>query len=65
MLLDHTDAPVTGEYATIYVAFELSKATWKLGIVLPGSKKMSEYSIAGGDLAALSARLSPVTGASV
>jgi transposase len=58
MLLDHTDAPVTGEYATIYVAFELSKAKWKLGIMLPGSKKMSEYTIAGGDLAALTDRLS-------
>jgi transposase len=62
MLLDHTDAPVTEEYATIYVAFELSKAKWQLGIVLPGSRKMSQDTIAGGDLAALSARLSKARG---
>jgi len=57
MLLDHTDAPVTEEYATIYVAFELSKAKWKLGIVLPGSGKMSQYTIAGGDVAELQSLL--------
>jgi len=54
---DHTDAPATAEYATIHVAFELSKAKWKLGVILPGSQKMSRYTIAGGDLAALTGRL--------
>ena len=54
--LDHTDAPTTDEYATVYVAFELSKAKWKLGVMLPGSAKMSRYTIAGGDLTALAAR---------
>jgi transposase len=54
--LDHTDAPTTDEYATVYVAFELSKAKWKLGVMVPGSAKMSRYTIAGGDLAALAAR---------
>jgi transposase len=54
--LDHTDAPTTDEYATVYVAFELSKAKWKLGVMLPGSAKMSRYTIAGGDLAALAER---------
>jgi transposase len=39
------------------VAFELSKAKWLLGVILPGSDKMSRYTIAGGDLAALTARL--------
>src|SRR6266852_4644186 len=58
MKLDRTDAPATMEYATVYVAFELSKAKWKLGIIVPGSEKMSHYTIAGGDLAALTARLS-------
>lgn len=43
--------------ATVFVAFELSKAKWKLGIVLPGSGKMSRYTVAGGDTAALAARL--------
>jgi transposase len=58
--LDHTDAPAATEYATVHMAFELSKAKWKLGVVLPGSAKMSRYTIDGGDLAALSARLSAV-----
>ncbi len=57
MKSDHTDAPATAEYATVYVAFELSKTKWKLGVMLPGSEKMSRYTIAGGDLAALTARL--------
>lgn len=51
--LDHTDAPVAVEYATVHIAFELSKKTWKLGFMLPGSQKMSRYSIGGGDLAEL------------
>lgn len=55
--LDRTDTPAASEYATVYVAFELSKAKWKLGVMLPGSEKMSRYTIAGGDLAALTARL--------
>ena len=55
--LDHTDTPATSEYATVHLVFELSKAKWKLGVMLPGSEKMSCYTIAGGDLAALTARL--------
>jgi transposase len=55
--LDHTDTPTTDDYATVYVAFELSKAKWKLGVMLPGSGKMSRYTIAGGELTALAARL--------
>ena len=55
--LDRTDAPATTEYATVHLVFELSKAKWKLGLMLPGSEKMSCYTIAGGDLAALTARL--------
>lgn len=51
--LDHTDAPVAVEYATVHIAFELSKKTWKLGMMLPGTQKMSRYSIGGGDLAEL------------
>jgi transposase len=50
--LDHADTPTVNEYATVYVAFERSKAKWKLGVMLPGSAKMSRYTIAGGDLAA-------------
>ncbi|MGY4291707.1 hypothetical protein ACVWXO_010973 [Bradyrhizobium sp. LM2.7] len=54
MRTDHTDAPAGSEYATIYLAFELSKAKWQLGIMMPGAEKMSRYRIDGGDLAALS-----------
>src|SRR6266850_1992008 len=56
--LDHTDTPATEDYATVYVAFELSKAKWMLGVILPGAKKkLSRYTIPGGDVAALAARL--------
>jgi transposase len=55
--LNPTDAPASSEYATVHLVFELSKAKWKLGVMLPGSEKMSCYTIAGGDLAALTARL--------
>jgi len=57
MNLDRTDTPAGTQYATVYVAFELSKAKWKLGLIVPGSAKMSRYTIAGGDLVALTARL--------
>lgn len=55
--LDHIGTPAAAEYATVHLVFELSKAKWKLGVMLPGSKKLSRYMIAGGDLAALSSRL--------
>ena len=58
--LDRADAPVVSEYATVHVAFELSKAKWKLGVILPGTPKMSRYAIDGGDLASLSKRLAAV-----
>ena len=59
--LDRTDAPATvEEYATVHLIFELSKAKWKLGVLLPGSTKLSRYTIDGGDLAALTKRLSEV-----
>ena len=56
--LDRTDAPATTEYATVCLAFELSKAKWKLGVTLPTSEKLSRFTIAGGDLVALTKRLS-------
>jgi transposase len=55
--LDHTDTPASVDYATVYVAFELSKTKWMLGVVLPGAKKLSRYTITGGDIAALALRL--------
>jgi transposase len=57
MRADHPDAPAGCEYATVYVAFELSKSKWQLGVLTPGSEKMSRYRIDGGDLAAVSSVL--------
>jgi transposase len=51
------DAPATTDYATVYIAWELSKADWKLGVLLPGARQMSRFTVKGGDLAAVSARL--------
>jgi transposase len=55
--LDRTDAPANGEYATVHVVFELSKAKWHLSVLLPGSEKPSRYTIAGGDVTALASLL--------
>jgi transposase len=55
--LDHTGTPASTEYATVHLVFELSKAKWKLGVMLPGSGKLSRYTITGGDLTALAERL--------
>lgn len=55
--LDRIDAPAMEEHATVYLAFELSKGKWKLGVLLPGSQKLSRYTISGGDVVALTARL--------
>ena len=55
--LDHAGTPASAEYATVHLVFELSKAKWKLGVMLPGATKLSRYTIAGGDLTALTGRL--------
>src|SRR5689334_5698321 len=57
LTLDLTDAPAEAEYATIYLVFELSQAKWKIGALLPGSRQASRYTIGGGDVMALAARL--------
>jgi transposase len=54
------DTPAVSEYATVHIAWELSKADWKLGVILPGAKTMSRYAIKGGDLAAAAARLAAI-----
>lgn len=54
---DRTGTPASAEYATVYLVFELSKAKWKLGVMLPNSEKLSRYTIDGGDLTKLAARL--------
>ena len=35
--------------ATLFVALELSKSKWLVGIHLPGSNKLSERSVSGGN----------------
>src|SRR6266567_1638090 len=57
MRSDHTDAPAGCETTTVYIAFELSKSKWQLGMMMPGAEKMSRYRIEGGNLAALSSVL--------
>ena len=59
----HDDgAPVGAQYATILVVFELSKAKWKLGVLLPGSQKLNRYTVDGGDTAAVAALLTKARG---
>jgi transposase len=55
--LDRADTPAVADYATVHVVFELSKAKWVLGVLLPGTAKLSRYTIAGGDLTALASQL--------
>ena len=57
LTLDRTDAPAEADYATIYLVFELSQAKWKIGGLLPGTQKMSRFTIDGGDVMALASRL--------
>lgn len=50
----HIDTPAAcAKHDTMFVAFELAKAKWKVGIVLPGSSKLSRYTVAGGDAEAV------------
>src|SRR5258708_19714428 len=48
--LDHTDTPASVDYATVYVAFELTKPKWMLGIIFPLSKKFNRYTLPAGDV---------------
>jgi transposase len=54
--LDRTDVPAASEYATVCLVFELSKAKWKLEVMLAGLQKMSRFTITGGDVTVLAAR---------
>src|SRR5512146_2006191 len=46
-----------GQSATLFVALELSKATWLVGVHSPRADKISEHCLAGGDTEALLALL--------
>ena len=41
------------DLGAIFVSLELSKSTWLVTALSPGSKKMSRYTISGGDIAGL------------
>jgi transposase len=46
----HIDTPAAcAKHDTMFVAFELGKTKWELGIVVPGSGKLSQHVVAGGD----------------
>ena len=51
---DHPSQTATQrDAATIAISLELSRSTWLVTALLPGSEKMSQYSVKGGDGAAL------------
>jgi len=58
MHIDRTDTPAVSEHTTIYLVFELSSSKWQLGIMLPGSDRLSRYRIDSGNLVALSETIS-------
>lgn len=49
----HDGAPVGVQDATVLMVFELAKARWLIGTVLPGGGKLSRHLIEGGDTAAV------------
>jgi transposase len=44
------------------LVFELSKASWKIGVMRPGSQKISRYTVEGGDVAAVASLLEKIRG---
>lgn len=55
MAVDHSEAhaAIRGDLGVIFVSLELSKSTWLVTSLAPGSSKMSRRSIPGGDIAGL------------
>ena len=50
----HIDTPAAGaKDGTLYVAFELSKSKWLIGLLVSGESKLSRHVVAGGDTAAV------------
>ena len=50
----HIDTPAAGEKdGTLYVAFELSKSKWLIGLLVSGESKLSRHMVPGGDTAAV------------
>ena len=52
---DLPEAPVVirTNPGAIFISMELSKSTWLITALAPGSEKMSRHSVAGGDIAGL------------
>ncbi len=52
---DKPDAPaaIRVDLGAIFVSLELSKSTWLVTSLSPGSEKMSRHTVAGGDIAGL------------
>lgn len=52
---DQPEAPtaIHTDLGAIFISLELSKSTWLVTALAPGSEKMSRHSVAGGDLAGL------------
>ena len=48
-----TQAAIRVDLAAIFVSMELSKSTWLVTSLSPGSEKMSRHSVIGGDIAGL------------
>lgn len=51
-------AAIRVDLGAIFISLELSKSTWLITSLTPGSEKMSRHSVPGGDVAALLACLS-------
>src|SRR4051812_40202154 len=54
----HEPAAVRTDLKAIFVSLELSRSTWVITSLAPGSEKMSKHSAPSGDTAGLLARLS-------
>lgn len=52
---DQTQSQITTpvDLGAIFVSLELSKSTWLVTTLSPGSEKMSRHSVTGGDIAGL------------
>ena len=48
--------------ATLLLSFELSKSRWLIGAMLPGSSKLSRFSLTAGDTAGLAALIEKLLG---
>ena len=66
MLHDHPSAGLTAihtQFVAIFVSLELSRSSWVVTSLSPGNgEKMSQYSLAAGDISGLLARFADIKG---